>query len=134
MNDKQIDVFLSKLEKQYSNDLNLIEQFEIGYFDTSYLEHVYVKWQLKEKNLTRKCNYLMMLALSSPTWLVIGFIGTHIQSSFFTAFIYLFPISISITIIGIFQLYHQHGGLKQYKTIGKTIRQELLQRTHSIHI
>lgn len=134
MNDKQIDVFLSKLEKRYNDELNLIQHFDMAYFDTHYLEQLYVKWQLKEKSLNRKYYHLMILALSSPIWLLIGLLGAQIQSYFLAALIYFFPASIFITSIGIFQLYHQYGGLRQYKTIGKTVRQELLQRTHSLHV
>jgi hypothetical protein len=134
MNDKQIERFLSTLEKRYNNELNLIQQFDMAYFDTEYLEQLYVKWQLEEKSLNQKYYHLIVLALSSPIWLLIGGLGTLIQSYFLAALIYLFPTSILITSIGIAQLYHQYGGLTQYKTIGKTVRQELLQRTHKMYI
>ncbi len=134
MNDKQMERFLSKLEKRYNNELNLIQQFDMAYFDTHYLEQLYIKWQLEGKKIHHKYNCLIVLALSSPIWLLIGWLGTHIQSSFLTALIYLFPTSILIISIGTIQLYHQYGGLAQYKTIGKTVRQELIQRSQKMYI
>lgn len=128
MNDKQIDRLLNRLENECNNELQLIESFDLCYFETDYLEEIYANWKARRKILVTEYNRLLLLAALSPIWLIIGLIGTYFHITVLSYFTYFFPISLAIFIYGMFRSYQEFGGLKHYDSLGDSVRQELIRR------
>ncbi len=128
MNDKRIDQLMARLEREHNDELNFIEQFDLCYFETTYLEELYKKWKVKYKKLMRQYHQLLLLAALSPIWLIVGLFGAYFKMMILAFFAYLFPASIAIFILGMFQIYQKSGGIKHCNTVGKSVHQELTRR------
>ncbi|MEL6941847.1 MAG: hypothetical protein AAFO82_04205 [Bacteroidota bacterium] len=132
MNDKQIDRYLSQLEKEHQDDLQMIKQFRMDYFETDYLEELYEKWQVQRQKL--KVNYykLFFFVLTAPVWI---FVSKFIND--FTlelAVFLLFPITIFTALGLLIALYVKHGSLNQHNHLGNILEVELIRRRDPMYI
>jgi len=132
MNDKQIDRYLSQLEKAHQDDLKMIQQFRMDYFETDYLEELYEEWQTQRQKLRYSHYQLFFLALTAPIWLIVA---NYISDSPFAlpAFL-LFPITIFTTLGLLFALYAKYGNPNQHHHLGNILERELIRRRDPMYI
>lgn len=132
MNDKQIDRYLSQLEKAHQDDLKMIQQFRMDYFETDYLEELYEKWQTQRQYLKNSHYQLFFLALSAPVWIVVA---SYLGDSFFALPVFLlFPITIFATLGLLFALYAKYGSPGQHNQLGNLLEHELIRRRDPMYI
>jgi len=132
MNDKQIDRYLSQLEKAHQDDLKMIQQFRMDYFETDYLEELYEKWQSQRQFLKTSHYQLFFLALTAPVWIVIA---NYLEGSAFALPVFLlFPLTIFTTLGLLFALYTRYGHPSQHNRLGNLLEHELIRRRDPMYI
>jgi hypothetical protein len=134
MNDKHINRLLSRIEKECQDDLKLVYQLDVNYFDTEFLESLYEKWLEHRKQVYHQYKYLIGLVAIAPVFLLIGGIGNWLDNNFFATFIFGFPIFLLVFLIGMLIQNKKYGSLKQYEHTGKIVRSELQRRYNKMYI
>ncbi|NJL76596.1 MAG: hypothetical protein HC892_17855 [Saprospiraceae bacterium] len=134
MNDKHIDKLLARIERECRDDLKLVRQFEISYFDTHYLEELYKQWKQLRANVHRSYEYLVAIVATAPIFILLSGIGEWLEISWLSAFIFGFPISILAFLVGMIVQHKKHGSLKQYERTGAIVRSELQRRHDKMYI
>ncbi|MEM8526117.1 MAG: hypothetical protein AAGG68_15870 [Bacteroidota bacterium] len=132
MNDKQIDRYLSQLEKAHRNDLKMIQQFRMDYFETDYLEELYEEWQMQRQTLKNNHYKLFFFALTAPIWI---FVANYLGDSVFALPVFLlFPITIFTALGFLFALYAKYGSPNQHHHLGNILEVELIRRRDPMYI
>jgi len=132
MNDKQIDRYLSQLEKAHQDDLKMIQQFSMDYFETYYLEELYEKWQTQRQRLKVSYYQLFFFTLTAPIWVVVA--SYRGESSFALPIFLLFPITIFVNLGLLFRLYAKYGSPSQHNHLGNLLEHELIRRRDPMYI
>ena len=132
MNDKQIDRYLSQLEKAHQDDLKMIQQFRMDYFETDYLEELYDKWQTQRQRLKVSYFQLFFFALTAPVWIIVAnYLG---DPAFALPVFLLFPLTIFVTLGLLFRLYAKYGSPGQHNHLGNLLEHELIRRRDPMYI
>lgn len=134
MNDKHIDRLLARIERECQDDLKLVRQFEISYFDTQYLEELYKQWKQLRASVHRGYEYLIGIVATAPIFILLSGIGEWLEVSWLSAFIFGFPISMLAFLVGMIIQHQKHGSLKQYERTGAIVRAELQRRYDKMYI
>jgi len=133
MEDQQIEALLENLEKEHKDELDMVYQFELDYFSTPYLEELHKKFLHRCRHLRQIHRRLVIIGILSPVWLVIGIIGIFVlENTIVSLLITLFPVFMTVCIIGLVWLFVRYGGLKRQEDTADIIRDEIRRRRRQL--
>ena len=111
MKDQHIEALLDELEKEHKDELEMVYQFELDYFSTTYLEEIHKKFLARCQFLRQIHRRLVIIGVLSPVWLVIGIIGIFVlENTFVSLLILLFPLFMTVCIGGLVWLFVMENG------------------------
>ncbi|MEM9888767.1 MAG: hypothetical protein AAF849_22920 [Bacteroidota bacterium] len=134
MTDQQIDRLLNRLERTHQDELKLVHQLKIDYFETDYLEELYIKWQSEHQLLLSHHKKLLIFTAISPIWLILSLTAEHFQIPYLNYTGVLFPLSIFAYLNILFFLYKRYGSIKQHDHTGNVLQLELMRRRDRMYI
>ena len=134
MTDKQIDRLLSRIEWDHQDELNMVNQFDMDYFSTDYLEEIYTRWYERCERLRafyKSTLQLVLVACSCMLFGIVGLIGNivFLTPFFYVAFILMLAYAASMTYLS-----RHFGSIRTNEDIGDKIRAELRRRYDAMYI
>lgn len=134
MTDKQIDRLLSRIEWDHQDELNMINQFNMDYFATEYLEDMYTRWYDRCERLRDFYKKSLQLMLLACACMIAGLVGLILNfpllfTAFYVAFILMIGFSASMIYLN-----RHFGSIRRNEHIGDKIRTELRRRYDTMYI
>ena len=117
------------MERKNWDELNLVLEVDPELLDWSYLLELRSKWYAQYRIVKRAFHQLITLVAFSPVWFVLG-IGFVIftEGWWISNIIFLFPVSVTIFVMGMAYISLRYGGISHQETIGKVLKEEIERR------
>ncbi len=134
MTDKQIDRLLTRMEREHEDELNMVNQFNMHYFSTDYLEYIYEIWCercVRLRSFYKAGLKLMLVACACSTF---GLLGLALEIEFLTTFLYIAFILMLAYCASMLYLNKNFGSIRRNEYVGEKIRTELRRRYDTTYI
>lgn len=134
MTDKQIDRLLSRIEWEHQDELNMVNQFNLDYFSTNYLEEIYAHWYERSEKLRAFYRSTLQFAFLASAFMLAGIVGMASNIDLLMPFLYVASLVMFGCFVSLVYLNRNFGSIRHNEYIGDKIRAELRRRYNTLYI